>query len=485
MGKAVDEAVVKAVAEANEGHCKVSAGLVPGFATLSVDTAFSVSKWGIEFRGPVTFQFSVDEYNEKHESATLYLMQFDQEGLEAAFEKTRGSGEDVEGVRSVDTPGEDGGAAITGEPIEIGVQLVKVDVPGRDWPLLFGEVPVWLAINEAEQSGDADMALSIFEQGYTTANTDAPNVPVQDVASIRENVQANSKVSNFIHLIEADKLKRFDMAGKNEGRVETSLILSYDKENVSIDKPMTPYDRTVHNAVATLWRAGVRNFRVNQVYEAMTGSASNPRAETLKKVADSIEKQLHTSATIDFTDELRGRTLNDGGEEVTILNASKNTHVLSGDSCEILCSDGKTRKGYVLFKPPLLYEHDSTTGQIIRYPHRLLKAISEKVRATETNTLVRDHLIKRIWIMKSGKTPMAKQHKIAYSSIYEAAQKPDATRTEKSRIRKTAWDVLDAIKESGEIAGWSVYSKDGQTRQLGVEIELNDADKRRIKALGK
>lgn len=478
MARITGPDTAKYVEEALDKHCKMTQGLMPGFLALHVDTDIHLAAWQRMIPGPVTFHMSVKECEEKGMNAPLYLFQFNQEEIERKIAEAAELHE-----REVEGEGEDG-LLVIDEPLSLQGQLTQLAVPGRDWPLMYGEVPMWLAVYDAEQAGDVDLAHRIFEQGYVPVKSDLPadliDAPIQDVVPIRENVQGNSKISNYAHLMESGKLQRFDMAGDNDlGRIESSLILSYDNNNVSMDRPMTQYDRTVHNAVATLWRAGARSFRVNQVYEAMTGSAANPRAETLQKVAESIDKQLHTSATLDFTDELRGETLNDDGKEVTVENAFLETHVLNGNKGTIICSDGEARVGYTLHEPPLLYRHDKITGQYVRYPHRVLKAVSKAVRPTETNTLIRDYLIRRIAVMKNGKTPMAKNRRIQFSAIYEAAGKPGATRTEKDRIRKAVGKMLDAMDEAGYIDGWDLYAKAGQTRPNGVTIELETANKER------
>lgn len=474
MAKITGPDTAQYVEEAFDRHCEVGQGLAPGFFTLNVDTDVHLAAWERMIPGPVVFHVNAREYKEKGMNAPLYMFKFDPGEIERKISEAAELHE-----REIEETGK-GGTWVIDEPLSLSGQLTQLAVPGRDWPLMYGEVPMWLAVYDAEQAGDEELAHRIFEQGYVPVKSDLPadiiDAPSQDIVPVRENVQGDSWLTKNVHKLENGKLKKFDMAGKDDiGRVETSLVLSYDNENVSMDRPMTRYDRAVHNAIATLWRAGARTFSVAQVYEAMAGSTANQKAARLQKISDSISKQMQTMAELDYSEEARGRHLTFDGEEVT--GYIERQHVLSGKEQNILFSDGTIRTGYTLFDPPLLYKHDVITGQFAKCPHRVLKAVSNAVPATDMAILVRDYLIRRIHAMKEGKTASARNPRIQFSKIYEEAEKPDATRTEKSRIRKMAGKMLDAMRDEGYIAGWDHYAKDGQARANGFIIELPKAGK--------
>lgn len=174
MARIAGPDTAKYVEEALDKHCRVTQGLMPGFLALHVDTDIHLAAWQRMIPGPVTFHMSVKEYEEKGMNAPLYLFQFNQEEIErkiaeaAELHEREGEGE-----------GEDGPLVID-EPLSLQGQLTQLAVPGRDWPLMYGEVPMWLAVYDAEQAGDVDLAHRIFEQGYVPAGMELPE-PIEEV----------------------------------------------------------------------------------------------------------------------------------------------------------------------------------------------------------------------------------------------------------------------------------------------------------------
>ena len=110
---------------------------------------------------------------------------------------------------------------------------------------------------------------------------------------------------------------------KNEiNRKNIDVMISLDikelsQNNIAIPYAdrLTPFDRAVHNAIATLWEAGHRNQQNNneqltpriifQILSGNTGSSEGISPETRKAILRSIDKMSSTSLRIDNTSEAK------------------------------------------------------------------------------------------------------------------------------------------------------------------------------------
>ena len=266
------------------------------------------------------------------------------------------------------------------------------------------------------------------------------------------------------------------MSGKNESReVITQLSLNYEDGGVSLSKHMTKYDRSVHDAVATLWVAGNRAVTARQVYQAMTGSDSKPKQSAIDKVEESLDKQRRTFVKLDYSQELRGKTAEFDGETITAASAYIETYMLNADKQVITTSNGRSVSGYVFKDAPVLYKHDCTTKQIISYPQALLEATAKVASNTETNMLIRNYLIKRIKTM-SRNGNLSKQ--IKYETIYKAAGNETDSRTQRNRMNETVRKYLDALRDAEMISGWSEYKDAGRSHKIvGVKIAIKKGNR--------
>ena len=236
---------------------------------------------------------------------------------------------------------------------------------------------------------------------------------------------------------------------------------------------MTGYDKEVHDAVASLWAAGNKNVTARQVYQAMTGSTSKPSAAMLEKVEESVDKQRRTLVKIDFSQELRGKTAEFDGEQVTPDSAYIETYMLNAVKGVVLTTNGKRITGYELKDAPVLYRHDKTIRQLISVPQALLEETSRVASNTETNILIRSYLIKRIKTM-SRNAKLSKQ--IKYETVYKAIGNETDNRTQRKRMNEAVRTYLDAFVGSGFIAGWTEYKDPGRSHKLlGVTISTKQA----------
>lgn len=294
-------------------------------------------------------------------------------------------------------------------------------------------------------------------------------LPRQDTKRPTKHVQTLSKVSTDISKVENGETVRFDMSGKNEAHVYTALSLNYEGEDISLSKPINPYDESVHNAVATLWAAGNRTITPTQVAKVLTGK-DKPGAGSISDATASMDKQRRTFVTIDFSAELRGRTGELDGEKFTAEQCVQETYMLDATKTRVTTARGNEVVGYTLNSAPILYLHDMMTGQITSYPQSLLKATAKAVSSTQTNITMRDYLIGRISRMKNPHSKTARN--IVYDTVFEHIGRGGASPKDRRRMIESARSILNALESEGFMAGWSEYTESGSShRTKGVTIK--------------
>lgn len=356
-------------------------------------------------------------------------------------------------------------------------KIIPIRLSGREEPVSLSEAAVWAAINDADRAGDHDKAQRLFRTLYGIPEQPIENNPAtfkQDTNKPISHMQGISRVSEQIENVDTNgQTFGIRMSGKNESReVITQLSLNYEDGGVSLSKHMTKYDRSVHDAVATLWVAGNRAVTARQVYQAMTGSDSKPKQSAIDKVEESLDKQRRTFVKLDYSQELRGKTAEFDGETITAASAYIETYMLNADKQVITTSNGRSVSGYVFKDAPVLYKHDCTTKQIISYPQALLEATAKVASNTETNMLIRNYLIKRIKTMSRNGNGYLSKH-IKYETIYKAAGNETDSRTQRNRMNETVRKYLDALRDVGMISGWSEYKDAGRSHKIiGVKIAI-------------
>jgi hypothetical protein len=339
--------------------------------------------------------------------------------------------------------------------------------------LTVNDIAAWQAFKRAMESGDGEFARNLLVAVYGRyAKAEGPDTPRQSTGRPREHVQGISRLTDKVTEIKPNTGTVYvDMSGRNEARrsVLTSIRLQYEGSDFSLSKPMSPYDREVHNAVATLWHAGMYRVTIRQIYNAMTGANGTPSKKAEKRIEESLDRQRVTVVSIDFSAEMRGRNGVVDGEEFTVEQCKRETYMLTAEKATLLSSDGREVVGYIILQEPVLYWHDRRTHQMISFPQALLEKTSAVARNTETNLLMRSYLLKRIKTMSRKGSKLSKQ--IRYETVYREAGVDGPTRTERNRMNKTIREILNVLKSEGEIAGWEEYTEGSSHRILGVRIK--------------
>lgn len=460
------QSINELVNEALGKHFEHAQSIAPGFAAISLTQDLKLHLFRQTMHKGVYFMRvdQIEEYQLNIAKIHLHTLTMNGEKLKQAIDE-------LEENPDSESP-------------QFEMEMVPIVPPQRakkNEPLTLGEAAIWAAINDAEADGDKEKARRIFDEAYSlgivTEENEEPELAQQDIAPVVTHLQGISKLSDSITVLETGEDYTLDMSGKNEGKqaVTTAVRLDYEEQDgIKISRPMTAYDRLVHDSVATLWASGNKVFTPAQVFRTMAGSkgkGNKPSATSLSKVEESIDKQFRTWITLDYSEEARGRELAFEGEPVKEYKVE--THMLAGSKETIRTAKNTEVVGYRLIEAPILYRHDMATKQIISYPQTLLEKTSTVVSNTPRNMLIRAYLIKRTRRMKANAPRELRC--IQYSTLYEEIGEADAGKKARQAIRESAAKLLDSLIEEKEIKGWKEYTnkKDAGRRgtaKTGIEI---------------
>ena len=274
---------------------------------------------------------------------------------------------------------------------------------------------------------------------------------------------AVSKVALHLAEIEAsgEKGRKVSVGGKDV--VEIRALMKYDDENITLlGRPLTDFDKTVHDAAAAIYAAGNSAFTVQDLYRACNGlDIDTIKAETLTPYIESIEQSITRRLRIDATNQINAYY------KGKVKKVVYENYFLPLKAVEITMSNGEKVKGYAFLDAPPLYEYSSNIKQIVAAPIGLLRA-SKNVRNTPETATITNYLIRRIDGIKNPKNKL--QPKIAYDAIFTAAgiDTSKLDRTQLKRKRDIVKAKLDYFKLQGFIKDYTEYKNGRQAG--GVEI---------------
>ena len=300
-------------------------------------------------------------------------------------------------------------------------------------------------------------------------DADIDNKKQPNLNSIAKKVKKFIIPANKLHnrlpdlYVTIDQWNNSKMCEVGNGNVDTKVMIFFDETKVTItgDKYMAAYDKAVYNAVISLYQAGNEYITPKMVYRTMSGRTDGEAVNenSLKKVANSLNKARFTNVHIDYTDEAKmyNKNIEKTVYEGYLLNAEK-IMVKAGGQDEV--------EAYKIIRKPILYEYAQISGQIYSVEMKLLNTSNRNLRSTDENIVIREYLIRQIEWMKSPKGER-NQH-IKYSPIFTELEIKEPTTKKFFDIRKNIKAILDEWVKQDYIVDFEEY-KD-KNKYEGVKI---------------
>lgn len=459
-----------------EKHVRYTQGIIRGMVSAIIDEDVRIDCWGVTVKAGVYFMKPFKEDS----SGGLWLLDMDglAEGLARAADEdnleTTPSGINVKVVRE-------------GETESFEVKLLKfMDDKGANHHITLTEVLAWYAIHEAEEQGGHEAGKHVFDLFYSfeDGKSKLDKLPRQDLLKPERHIQATTKLANKLTKPQLfNELGAFlDVASDKEKQrgkeVKTFVSLSYDdaEQAVSLSRPIDHYDVLVQSGLATAWEAGMRTFTTAQIAKAM--GMAKPTKGQLADLDEHLEKQMRIMATIDYTEQARGKQLMLDGSPVDSYNVKG--HLFEAHKHDIRTANGRRAVGWTMHARPILYQHALAVGEVVSFPQRLLEMTPEGMRVNDTMLAIKTEILRRIRLMQRRGNGMSSD-RIRYAASDKHPEKPGlfevagvnmSDRNAKKRAADFTEAYLGMLVAEREIRGFKTYTEGRAHTLAGVVVEL-------------
>lgn len=229
-------------------------------------------------------------------------------------------------------------------------------------------------------------------------------------------------------------------------RIETLLYIDFNaaKANgltISNEDRITPYDREIYNAVATLVAAGNNHISPNMIFQLLSGNTSSDARnkmseETREKIIRSIYKMRATMIRINATAEVKACMMAEGIFEGYLIPAAR---------VEIILNGQRIKDCIRIIDPLPLFSYANKKNQIASIDISLLDT---PLNNTPENIELKAYLLRRILSMSNMKNNM--RDVIRYDTIYQylriTAPNPNQLKKKHKNIRDKTKILLDFWK---------------------------------------
>ena len=218
--------------------------------------------------------------------------------------------------------------------------------------------------------------------------------------------------------------------------------------NLHITQQLTPFDKRVYIATASLFNGGNEYMTATQICRQM-GNTGRPSKSQLKKINDSLTKMGAARVYIDNKKE---------------AETHKKTKFYKYDAAllpferisEAITINGQIAESTIhLLKEPPLITFAKQRNQITTFKRNILES---PINKTDANLRIDDYLIERISQMKNSKRKTS--NKMLYETIYKNCN--ITTKMQKQRAPEKIKNYLDHYKSCDFIKGYK-EGKDGIT----------------------
>lgn len=281
----------------------------------------------------------------------------------------------------------------------------------------------------------------------------------------------NSLIANKLQEIEQvtqsnDVLAEVSVDKGGKGKVTVAAFLRFDDANIEISgKQLTTYDKTVFNAICTLYEAGNACFTLSMVYRAMNGLTNTENIDknrgTLEPIRASIERGILKRIKINATEQIKHFY-------PAIQKFDYENYFLPLEKI-IVRNNDRIEECYKFLVVPPLYEYSKNIKQVISVDIRLLDS-RKAVKNSPEVAIIREYLIQRIEIEKNKNTDI---FCIKYDTLFQKAG-VDITNLDKTHKKRKRDNVKKLLQNHflklEYIKGFTEY-KEGRNFE-GIEIML-------------
>ena len=263
-----------------------------------------------------------------------------------------------------------------------------------------------------------------------------------------------------------------DVSKGRKGKALVRVLMTYEGGDIAISsrKPITAYDISVNDTVASLWEYGSDDhvFTPAMLCRAMTGqNAQDPSQQQIEEAIESLERQAAVRVTVDCTEQLKAHGITEvNGYQVR--GGKIRTNLLMVEAIEIDTTGGRVM-GYHMLKPPIRYEYSKLLKQVVSVPIELLDIREttrkgnnhlcledKRVRNSRTRIAVKEYLLRRICVMK-GKTKQS--NRILLATIYKEVGLDTPTAKEQRAINEYVEKVLLYWQAKQFIKGYAIVKR--------------------------
>lgn len=256
-----------------------------------------------------------------------------------------------------------------------------------------------------------------------------------------------------------DEFLGLKMEGKGQRPITTYAKIIYDGLD-GITPKLSAFDKSVYNAINSLYEAGQREVTNQMIYRVMKGDS---KARITPKRAEEINNSVHRCA---------GKVIHiKAGQEITIgkyknIDPEYVGNLLTIEG-KIITLNGTRCSCYEITTPPMLYRYAKGKGQIGSCPINILNV---PINMTDEVIGIRDYLLEWIMALKNPKNGQINNER-TYEKIYERFIMDQVDLKDKKRkIRDQVKKILDHWKDENYITDYEEIKKGRALHKVKVLI---------------
>lgn len=266
-------------------------------------------------------------------------------------------------------------------------------------------------------------------------------------------------------------------------QVKSLVSLQYTGDLPPKLAKLNAYDKTVLNAVCSIYFAGNTFTSVNAIFKVMNGNTTRePKEEQKKKILASLEKLNNIVIYIDFSDEVKNKyiTLKDAEKDERVKDLHVKDRLIQYREIDAVTTKGRQVRAIQIFAEPILmtYSKMKARQEIMTIPADMLNI--ESISLTDYVIVLKEYLAKEITQIKKG---ARNNSLILFDTIFNECGLTDkydtdekTNRSKLKRYRETVLKIFAEWKKKGYIDGYKTQDDTGKLYDVDTD-KGKDADK--------